>query len=92
MIGRRLYYMVEAAVGAVGILASFTDGLSSLCVYPSAGTMPMHPANDYTHPYKDAGHLVLHTRLKPILCASGMAADTALLPLPRVIVGSWRVP
>jgi hypothetical protein len=34
--------------------------------------------------YKDVGHLVLHTRLKPILCATGIAADTALLP--RVIV------
>jgi hypothetical protein len=27
----------------------------------------MHPANDYTHPYEDIGHLVLYTRLKPIL-------------------------
>jgi hypothetical protein len=72
--------MVEAAVGAVGIY--------SLPMYPSAVTMAMHPANDCTHPYEDAGHLVLHTRLKPILCAGGIAADTALLPLPRVIVGS----
>jgi hypothetical protein len=48
--------------------------------------MPMHLASDYIHPYKDAGHLVLHTRLKPILCAGGIAADTALLP--RVIVYS----
>jgi hypothetical protein len=26
-----------------------------LSVYPSAGTMPMHLASDYIHPYKDAG-------------------------------------
>jgi hypothetical protein len=44
----------------------------------------MHLASDYIHPYKDTGHLVLHTRLKPILYASGIAADAALLP--RVIV------
>jgi hypothetical protein len=39
------------AVGAVGILASFTGGLGSLSVYPSAGKMPMHPlASDYINP------------------------------------------
>ncbi len=42
------------AVGAVDIPASFTDGLSSLSVYPSARTTPRHLASDYIHPYKDA--------------------------------------
>jgi hypothetical protein len=46
----------------------------------------MHLASDHIHPYKNAGHLVLHTSLMPILCASGIAADNALLP--RVIVDS----
>ncbi len=32
------------AVGAVGILTSFTAGLSSPCVYPSAETIPRHLA------------------------------------------------
>jgi hypothetical protein len=45
------------------------------------------PATIYTL-YEDADHLVVHTRLKRILCASGIAADTAFLPLPRVFVGS----
>jgi hypothetical protein len=31
------------AVGAGGILANFTDGQSVLNIYPSAGTIPMHP-------------------------------------------------
>ena len=47
---------------------------------------PMHLASDYVRPYKDVGHLVLHTRLIPILCASGIAADTALLT--RAVVDS----
>jgi hypothetical protein len=33
------------AVGAVGILAGFSDGLSSLSVYPSAGATVMHQVN-----------------------------------------------
>lgn len=37
-------------------------------------------ANDYTHPCEDAGYLVLHTRLKPIVGASGISADASLLP------------
>src|SRR5918995_6600479 len=35
----------DGAVGAVGILASFPDGLSSLSVYPSAGATVMHQVN-----------------------------------------------
>jgi hypothetical protein len=46
-----------AAVDAVDVSASFTDGLPSLCVYPSAGAMPMHLANDYIHPYRSTGAL-----------------------------------
>jgi hypothetical protein len=44
-----------AAVGAGGILTSFPDGLSSLCVYPSAGATSMHLASYYIHPYRSAG-------------------------------------
>jgi hypothetical protein len=43
------------AVGAVGILVSFTDGLLSLSVYPSAGAISMYLASDYIHPYGSAG-------------------------------------
>jgi hypothetical protein len=52
------------AVGAGGILTSFTDGLSSLSVYPSAGTTSMHQARDYIHPYKDAGGCSSHCRTR----------------------------
>jgi hypothetical protein len=40
------------AVGAVGILTSFTDALSLPSVYPSAGTTSMHLASDYIHSYR----------------------------------------
>jgi hypothetical protein len=52
------------AVGAVGILTSFTRGLSSPCVYPSAGATSMHLASDYIHPYKDAGGRPSHGRVR----------------------------
>jgi hypothetical protein len=69
------------AVDAVATFPTFTYGLlSALHVTFCRDAMPMHPANDYSHPYEDAGHLVLHTRLNPVLCATGIAADTALLP------------
>jgi hypothetical protein len=42
------------AVGAVGILASFTDGPSMLYIYPSAGTIPMHRSQQL-HPSRRAG-------------------------------------
>jgi hypothetical protein len=32
-------------------------GGSLLCVYPSAGAIPMHLANDDIHPYRSAGVL-----------------------------------
>ena len=43
------------AVGVVGILASFTDGPSSLHVHPSAGALSMHPTSDYIYPYRCVG-------------------------------------
>src|SRR5215208_5304388 len=43
------------AVGAVGIVASSTDGLSSLSVYPSARAPLMHLASDYIYPYRCVG-------------------------------------
>src|SRR5215207_1487553 len=38
------------AIGTVGILTTFTDGLWSLSVYPSARATLMHLASDYIHP------------------------------------------
>jgi hypothetical protein len=43
------------AGGAVGILTSFTDGLSSLSVYPSAEAISMYMASDYIHPTPRGG-------------------------------------
>jgi len=41
--------VMVTAVDAVGVLGSFTDGLPSLSVYPSARALPMQLANDYIH-------------------------------------------
>jgi hypothetical protein len=77
------------AVGAVGILASFPDGLSSLSVYPSAGATPMHLASDYIHPYKDAGGRPAHCRVRiylpddmrdaPVVCLLGVTSQLSWL-------------
>jgi hypothetical protein len=42
-------------------------GGSSLCVYPSAGAMPMHLASDYIHPYKSAGDRPARFRVRVYL-------------------------
>ena len=52
------------AIGTVGILTTFTDGLWSLSVYPSGGATSMHLASDYIHPYKDAGGRASHCRVR----------------------------
>jgi hypothetical protein len=69
------------AVGAVGIFLGLYLMVSerSTCILLPERYRCTSPTSTYT-PYKDADHLVLHTRLKPILRASGMAADATLLP------------
>jgi hypothetical protein len=52
---RYFFLDLTLAIDAVDILASFTDGLSSLPLYPLAGATSMHLASDDIHPYKDAG-------------------------------------
>jgi hypothetical protein len=56
--------MMEAAVGAVGILTSFTDGLRSLSVYPFSGEASMRLASDYIHPYRSSGGRHSHCRVR----------------------------
>jgi hypothetical protein len=72
------------AVDAVATFPAFTCGLLIAPRVSFWRNEPMHLASAYILLYKDAAHLVIHTSLTPFLCASGIAADTLLLP--RAIV------
>jgi hypothetical protein len=60
---RAFSFPLIIAVGAVGIVASSTDGLSSLSVYPSAGTLSMHLPSDYIYPYRCVCRICSHRRI-----------------------------
>src|SRR5919112_3749268 len=71
------------AVGAVDILASFTDGLSSLSVYPSAGAIHLWYAR------------ICLRALQADLQSAGTALPLEQVSHPRVAVAHlhrWRIP